>query len=73
MRGLVLIGVLLAVLGAGALIFGGFGFTEKERVAKLGPLEVNKEEHHSVSVPTIGGVVLLIAGLGFVFVGMRRA
>ena len=72
MRGLVLIGVLLAVLGAGALIFGGFGFTENKPVAKLGPLEVNTEEHHSVSVPTIGGVVLLVAGLGFVFVGMRR-
>ena len=72
MRGLVLIGVLLALLGAAALVFGGFGFTESKPVLKAGPLEVNKEEHHSISVPTIGGVVLLVAGLGFVFVGMRR-
>ncbi len=72
MRGLVLIGVLLALLGAAALIFGGFGFTENERVAKVGPLEVNQQEHHSISVPTIGGVALVVVGLGFVIAGARR-
>jgi uncharacterized membrane protein YidH (DUF202 family) len=69
---MVLIGVVLALLGVGALVFGGFGFTQKEQVAKVGPVELNKEEHHSISVPTIGGVALVVVGLGFVFVGMRR-
>ncbi len=73
MRGLVMIGVLLALLGVAALVFGGFGFTQNERVAKVGPVEVNKEEHHSISVPTIGGVALVVVGLGFVVAGSRRA
>ena len=72
MRGLVLIGVLLALLGAGALVFGGFGFTENKPVAKLGSLEVNTEQHHTISVPTVGGVALVVVGLGFVLAGRRK-
>jgi UDP-N-acetylmuramyl pentapeptide phosphotransferase/UDP-N-acetylglucosamine-1-phosphate transferase len=41
-------------------------------VVKAGPIQVDKKESHVISLPTVGGVVLLIAGLGFVFVGMRR-
>ena len=49
---------------------GGFAsFTTKENVAKLGPLEVNKENEHRVpvgpivgGVAIVGGVILLIAG-----------
>lgn len=72
MRGLVLIGVVLALLGAAALVFGQIGYTDTQPVLKAGPLQIDKTETHSVSIPTIGGVALLIAGLGFVFVGMRR-
>lgn len=72
MRGMVLVGVLLALLGAAALIFGQFRYTDTEPVIKAGPIQVDKKESHVVSIPTVGGVVLLLAGLGFVFVGMRR-
>lgn len=72
MRGMVLVGVLLALLGAAALIFGQIRYTDTEPVIKAGPIQVDKKESHVFSIPTVGGVVLLIAGLGFVFVGMRR-
>jgi len=72
MRGMVLVGVLLAVLGIAALVFGQIRYTETEPVVKAGPIQVDKKETHVMSIPTIGGVVLLVAGLGFVFVGMRR-
>jgi hypothetical protein len=72
MRGLVLLGVLLALLGAGALIFRGIGFTESKPVLKAGPLEVNREETHRISIPTVAGVGLIVVGLGFVFVGSKR-
>ena len=73
MRGMVLIGVLLAVLGAAALVFGQVRYTETEPVVKAGPIQLDKKESHVVSIPTVGGVILLVAGLGFVFVGMRRS
>jgi hypothetical protein len=72
MRGMVLVGVLIALLGAAALIFGQIRYTDTEPVIKAGPIQVDKKESHVFSIPTVGGVVLLIAGLGFVFVGMRR-
>ncbi|GAA0577514.1 DUF3185 domain-containing protein [Rhizomicrobium electricum] len=72
MRDMVVVGVLLAVLGLGTLIFGQIRYTETEPVVKAGPIQIDKKESHVISLPTVGGVVLLIAGLGFVFVGMRR-
>ena len=73
MRGMVRVGIVLAVLGLGALIFGQIRYTEAEPVVKAGPIQVDKKESHVISLPTVGGVVLLIAGLGFVFVGVRRS
>jgi len=72
MRGIVLAGVLLALSGAAALAFGQVRYTDTEPVIKAGPIQVDKKESHSFSIPTAGGVILLIAGIGFVFAGMRR-
>lgn len=72
MRGMVLVGVLLALLGAGALIFGQIRYTETEPILKAGPVQLDKKESHSFPIPTVAGVILLIAGLGFVYVGMKR-
>lgn len=72
MRGMVLVGVLLALVGAGILIFGQVRWTETKPVIDAGPIQIDKKESHSISFPVVGGVVLLIAGLGFVFVGMKR-
>jgi uncharacterized membrane protein YidH (DUF202 family) len=69
---MVLVGIVLAVLGIGALVFGQIRYTETEPVVKAGPIQVDKKESHVLSIPTVAGVVLLIGGLGFVFVGMRR-
>jgi uncharacterized membrane protein YidH (DUF202 family) len=73
MRGTVLVGVVLAVLGIAALAFGQFRYTETEPVLKVGPVEINKKETHTVSIPTVGGVLLLIAGIGLVVVGRKRS
>lgn len=72
MRGMVLVGIVLAVLGIAALVFGQIRYTETEPVLKAGPIQVDKKESHVLSIPTVAGVILLIGGLGFVFVGMRR-
>ena len=56
-----LVGILLIVVGVIALAYGGYtSFTTKENVAKLGPLEINKEEKRSVPTgPIIGGLCLV--------------
>lgn len=71
MRGLTLLGVVLIVLGVAALFFGHFSFTETKPVLKAGPLQVNSQEDHTVWIPTVGGIVVVLAGLGLVMAGRR--
>lgn len=59
-----LIGILLIVVGVIALAYGGYtSFTTKENVAKLGPLEINKEEKRSVPTGPIVGGLCLVGGI----------
>ena len=65
-----LLGVILVVIGLALVACGGYtSFTTKENVAKLGPLEINKQEEHPVPIGPIlggvcivGGVILLVSG-----------
>jgi hypothetical protein len=73
MRGLTALGVVLVVLGVAALLFGHFSYTDSKPAAKVGPLQVNVEQQHHVSIPTIAGIVVLMAGLGVILIGRRSA
>lgn len=71
MKPIAILGVVLIVLGVGALFFGHFSFTETKPVIKAGPLQVNAQEDHTVWIPTVAGIVVVLAGLGLVFAGRR--
>ncbi|HWA30267.1 MAG TPA: hypothetical protein VG867_04190 [Rhizomicrobium sp.] len=73
MSKIAILGVVLIVLGIAGLVIGHFSYTETKPVLKAGPLEVNSQEEHHVSIPTIGSIVLLIAGAGLVVAGRRPA
>ena len=73
MRSLTLLGVVLVVLGVGALMFGHFNYSETKPVLDAGPIHVKTQEEHQVSIPTIAGIVIVIAGLGLVAAGRRSA
>jgi hypothetical protein len=68
-----ILGVVLIVLGIAGLVIGHFSYTETKPVVKAGPLQVNSEEEHNISIPTIGSIVLLLAGAGLVIAGRRSA
>jgi hypothetical protein len=40
---------------------------------KLGPLEVNSQENHTVWIPTVAGIAAVLAGVGLVFAGKKNA
>jgi hypothetical protein len=71
MRNLMGVGVLLVVLGIVGLVVQNVHFTETKRVVDIGPLQVNSEEQHNVPIPTIAGILAVIAGLGMVFASKR--
>jgi hypothetical protein len=67
------LGVAFVILGAAALLFGRFSYTDTKPVLDAGPIHVTSQEEHSVSIPMIAGVVVLIAGLGLIVAGRRAA
>ena len=73
MRNLLLAGVVLVVLGIAGLIVQNVTFTENKRVVDFGPIQVRTEEQHNVPIPTIAGIIAVIAGLGMIFVARRQA
>jgi hypothetical protein len=73
MRNLMLVGVILVVLGIIGLVVQNVQFTETKKVVDIGPLKINSEEQHNVPIPTIAGIIAVIAGLGIVFAARRGA
>lgn len=72
MNGTKLVGVLLIVAGAVALIYGGFSYP-KSHEAKVGPVafDVKTQQHVNVPVWAGGGAVLL--GVLLLLVPMKKA
>ncbi len=68
-----IVGILLIVLGVAGLLFGHFSYTDTKPVLKAGPLEVDSQQEHHISIPTIGSIVLLIAGASLLIAGRRSA
>jgi hypothetical protein len=68
-----ILGIILIVAGVIALAYGGYtSFTTKENVAKLGPVEINKQDEHRVPVGPIVGGLCLAGGLVLVLAGNRK-
>lgn len=66
-------GIILIAIGIVAIAYGGYTyFTTKENVAKLGPIEINKEEKHPVPIGPIVGGVCLVGGIILVLTGNRK-
>jgi hypothetical protein len=67
-----LIGILLIVFGLAALAVGGFSYTKREKIVDIGPIQATNEEHKTIPIPPIAGVVSVAAGIGLVAVGSRK-
>jgi TRAP-type C4-dicarboxylate transport system permease small subunit len=70
MNSIKLVGVVLIVLGALGLVYGGFSYTQDTTALKVGPLEMTVQEKKTVNVPmwvgigamVVGGVLLAMGG-----------
>jgi uncharacterized membrane protein YidH (DUF202 family) len=70
MNSIKLVGVVLIVLGALGLVYGGFSYTKDTTALKVGPLEMTVQEKKTVNVPlwagigaiVVGGVLLVMGG-----------
>lgn len=66
------IGIVLAILGAAALIYQNVSYTQRETVAEVGALNITADTRKNVSLPPILGGLALAAGAGCIVMGLRK-
>jgi hypothetical protein len=66
-----IVGLVLIVLGVIGFAVGGVSFTHEKQDAKIGPVEINHKETHTVPISPILSGIALVGGIGLVVVGAR--
>ena len=56
-------GIALIVIGILALAYQGITYTTHKKVLDIGPIQATKEEHNTIPIPPILGVLALIGGI----------
>ena len=69
MSGRTIIGVALLILGIIALAYQGFTYTVPKKAVDLGPIQVTRQERHTVPLPPILGALALIGGIAVLVSG----
>lgn len=69
MSGRTIIGVALLILGVIALAYQGFSYTVPKKAVDLGPIQVTRQERHTVPLPPILGALALIGGIAVLVAG----
>lgn len=72
MNAIKILGIIIALLGVLALIYGGFTYVEDTHDADLGPVEFQIQEKETVNIPVWGGVAAVIVGAGMLLYPRRR-
>jgi formate hydrogenlyase subunit 4 len=63
MNGKRALGLILVVLGVIALAYQGITYTTQKKVVDIGPIQATKQEHHTVPLPPVLGVLALVGGI----------
>ena len=71
MRPLMVIGILLVVLGVGALLFQGVTYYTTERVAQAGPFAVDVQKPHTIILHPVVGIAAMVGGIAMIVAGSR--
>jgi hypothetical protein len=71
MRPLVVMGALLIAIGIAGLAIDNISFMEKRTVIDAGPVKVTADQQRTIPIPTIAGVIAVVAGVAMVFFGRQ--
>ena len=72
LRDLSILGIVLVVLGVAGLGLGDFSYHNWVPAVNAGPIHLEAHMDRRVSVPTVSGFFVLLAGIGFIAVRWRR-
>ena len=72
MKPIALLGLILIVLGLGALAYQGFTYTTRETVVDIGPIHATAEREKTVPLPPVVGITAVVGGVALLIVGIRK-
>ena len=67
-----IVAIVLIVLGAISLAYGGINYTTREKVLDIGPIEATAERRKTVPLPPVLGGIAVVAGIALLFVGSKK-
>ena len=67
-----LVAIVLIVLGAISLAYGGISYTKQEKVLDIGPIQATAEKHKTIPLPPLLGGIALVAGVGLLLLGPKK-
>jgi hypothetical protein len=71
MKPISLVGIVLIVLGAVALVYQGINYTRQKKVLDVGSVHLTTESHERIPLPPIVGGLALVGGVILLVVGTR--
>lgn len=66
------LGIVLIVIGIIMLAYTGFNYVTTEKVADIGPIEINAQKNHTVKWPPIVGLGLIVGGIAVIAIDRKR-
>jgi uncharacterized membrane protein YidH (DUF202 family) len=72
MNARMLLGITLIAIGIIALVYQGFTYTTHKKVLDIGPIQATKEEHRTIPVPPVIGVLAVISGVAVLALGRGK-
>ncbi|HZL58635.1 MAG TPA: hypothetical protein VFC38_02945 [Stellaceae bacterium] len=73
MRGLLVAGIVLIVLGIAGLVVNVIPVHHQEQEAKIGPLTINSDKETDYIIPNYVGIIAIVAGVGLAVAGTRKS
>lgn len=67
-----MVGIVLILGGALALVYGGFSYTKDTQQLKIGPLELSVKEKETVNVPVWAGIGAIVIGGALLLLGGKK-
>jgi multisubunit Na+/H+ antiporter MnhC subunit len=72
MKPIAVLGIVLIVLGLGALAYQGITYTTRETVVDIGPIHATAERQKTVPLPPVLGITAVVGGVALLIVGIRK-
>ena len=72
MKSMSIAGIVLIVLGVGALAYQGITYTSRETVIDIGPIHATADREKTIPVPPVVGGLAVAGGIALLVIGGRK-